>query len=232
MALSSRPERLARLLLLIMAGLPLADCAHYSPSPARQVGIGSRPRRIRNYCRSNQNGSSARTFRHSQLISLSPSPPMRWRSSQCCRKIRTLRRSVQKSEFTDAQAFAARLLPDPTFQANFDYRLSGPDKFNGYGAQIGFDLNTLRTAAVTRQSGEAQKRQVRLDLAWAEWNTAGQARLLGVRVYELGRQLKLAQDSMESTQSLFDAASPGQLGAATFLRPILTPAARRCSMPG
>src|SRR5579872_1426523 len=87
-----------------------------------------------------------------------------------------------KNGVTDAQVFAARLLPDPSFQANFDKRLSGPDKFNGYGAQIGFDLNSLRTAAVTRQSGDAQKRQVRLDLAWAEWNAAGQARLLGVKI--------------------------------------------------
>lgn len=97
---------------------------------------------------------------------------------------------------TDAQAFAARLLPDPTFQANFDYRLSGPDKYNGYGTQIGMDLNALRTAAVTRQSGEALKRQVRLDLAWAEWNTAGQARLQGVRVFELQRQLLLSEESV------------------------------------
>ena len=108
---------------------------------------------------------------------------------------------------TDAQIFAARLLPDPTFQANFDKRLSGPDKFNGYGAQIGFDLNSLRTAAVTRQSGEAQKRQVRLDLAWAEWNTAGQARLQGVRLFELERQLKIAQVSEASAQKMFDSVS-------------------------
>ena len=108
---------------------------------------------------------------------------------------------------TDAQAFAARLLPDPTFQANFDKLLSGPDKFNGYGAQIGFDLNALRTRAVTRQSGEAQKRQVRLDLAWAEWNTAGQARLQGVRVFELERQLRLAEISAASAEKMFAAVS-------------------------
>ena len=108
---------------------------------------------------------------------------------------------------TDAQAFAARLLPDPSFQANFDKRLSGPDKFNGYGAQIGFDLTSLRTAAVTRQSNEAQKRQVRLDLAWAEWNTAGQARLQGVRVFELERQLGLAEASVESADKMFVAVS-------------------------
>lgn len=118
---------------------------------------------------------------------------------------------------TDAQAFAARLLPDPTFQANFDKLLSGPDKFNGYGAQIGFDLNALRTKTVTRQSGEAQKRQVRFDLAWAEWNTSGQARLQGLRVYELERQLRLAELSAQSAENMFAivsrAAGRGDLSA-------------------
>ena len=112
-----------------------------------------------------------------------------------------------KNGVTDAQVFAARLLPDPSFQANFDKRLSGPDRFNGYGAQIGFDLNTLRTAAVTHQSGDAQKRQVRLDLAWAEWNTAGQARLQGVRVFELERQLKLDESGVASASKMFAAVS-------------------------
>lgn len=106
---------------------------------------------------------------------------------------------------TDAQAFAARLLPDPTFQANYDFLISGPDQYNGYGAQIGFDLNALRTRAVTREAGAAQKQQVRLDVAWAEWNTAGQARLQGIRVLELERQVELAQASAESAQMLFDA---------------------------
>jgi cobalt-zinc-cadmium efflux system outer membrane protein len=97
------------------------------------------------------------------------------------------------------------LLPDPTFQANFDKLLSGPDNFNGYGAQLGFDLNALRTRGVTRQAGEAQKRQVRLDIAWAEWNTAGQARLQSVRVLALEQQLRIAQASVQSSQRLFDA---------------------------
>lgn len=118
---------------------------------------------------------------------------------------------------TDAQAFAAGLLPDPTFQANYDVLVSGPDAFNGYGAQIGFDLNALRTRAVTRQAGAAQKRQVRLDVAWAEWNTAGQARLQGVRLFELERQVRLAEASARSAETLFDAvsraASRGDLSA-------------------
>jgi outer membrane protein TolC len=112
-----------------------------------------------------------------------------------------------KSGVTDAQAFSARLLPDPTFQGSFDKLLSGPDEFNGYGAQIALDLNQLRTARVTRASGEAAKRQVRLDLAWAEWQVAGQARLQGVRVLALEEQRGIAQASAASARQLFDAAS-------------------------
>ncbi len=106
---------------------------------------------------------------------------------------------------TDAQAFAARLLPDPTFGASFDKVLSGPDPFTGLGSQIGFDLNQLRTARVTRASGEASKRQVRLDVAWAEWQTSGQARLLGIRVLALEAQREIAGDSAASAQAMFAA---------------------------
>jgi cobalt-zinc-cadmium efflux system outer membrane protein len=112
-----------------------------------------------------------------------------------------------KAGVTDAQAFAAGLLPDPTFQANYDFLLSGPDNYNGYGAQLGFDLNALRTRAVSREAAAAQQRQVRLDLAWAEWNASGQARLQGVRVFELERQLALAQASARSAETMFAAAS-------------------------
>ena len=112
-----------------------------------------------------------------------------------------------KTGVTDAQAFAAGLLPDPSFQASFDKLLSGPDSFNGLGAQIGFDLNQLRTRAATRASGEASKRQVRLDLAWAEWQAAGQARLLGIRILALTDQLTIARKSAETAQRLFEASS-------------------------
>src|SRR5260221_1925595 len=112
-----------------------------------------------------------------------------------------------KSGVTDAQAFAAGLLPDPSFQASFDKLLSGPDSYNGLGAQIGFDLNQLRTRAVTRASANASKRQVRLDLAWAEWQAAGQARLLGVRILALTNQLVIARLSAETAQRLFEASS-------------------------
>jgi cobalt-zinc-cadmium efflux system outer membrane protein len=122
-----------------------------------------------------------------------------------------------KSGVADAQAFAARLLPDPTTQLGFDKLLSGPDAFNGLSGQLGIDLMALRTAGVTRESGEAAKRQVRLDLAWAEWQTAGQARLQGARIVALEAQLILAKASAASADRLFlavqHAAGRGDLAA-------------------
>jgi cobalt-zinc-cadmium efflux system outer membrane protein len=117
----------------------------------------------------------------------------------------------------DAQAFAARLLPDPTIQGNFDKLLSGPDTFNAFAGQLALDIGTLRTAKVTRENGEASKRQVRLDLAWAEWQTAGQARLQGVRVLFLTRQLEIARVSAAASETLLAqvsrAAGRGDLAA-------------------
>lgn len=106
-----------------------------------------------------------------------------------------------------AQSFAARLLPDPTVQGNFDKLLSGPDAFDAFAGQLAVDLNQLRTARATRDAGEAADRQVRLDLAWAEWQTSGQARLTGVRLVALQAQASIVRQTAESAEDLLAAAS-------------------------
>lgn len=106
---------------------------------------------------------------------------------------------------TDAQAFAARLLPDPQLQGSYDKLLSGPDAFDAFGGQLALDIGMLRTARVTRQGGEASSRQVRLDVAWAEWRVAGQARLQGVRILSLQQQLVVAGESARAADLLFEA---------------------------
>lgn len=105
----------------------------------------------------------------------------------------------------DAQAFAARLLPDPTVQLGFDKLLSGPDSFNAFAGQLGLDLSQLRLARVNRDVGAATARRVRLDLAWAEWQVAGQARLLGVRILALEAQIAIARAGVAASSRLFDA---------------------------
>lgn len=89
----------------------------------------------------------------------------------------------------NAQAFAAGLLPDPSFSIGADKVLSGPDTMLGIASSLGFDINALRTRAVTRQQAKAEARKVRLDLAWSEWQTSGQARLQGARIASLERQI-------------------------------------------
>ncbi len=104
----------------------------------------------------------------------------------------------------EAQAFAARLLPDPSLSTGADKVLAGPDSLTSLAGQVGFDLAMLRTRAAQRRKNQALGAQVRADIAWAEWQTACNARLQGARVVALSRQLGLARQSAVATQLLFD----------------------------
>jgi outer membrane protein TolC len=118
---------------------------------------------------------------------------------------------------SDAQAFAARLLPDPTFSIGRDSLLSGPDPYSAFAAALGLNLNALRTRKVMRAQAVAQAQQVRLDLAWAEWQTAGQARIQAARIRGLERSAGDQRAAAEAARRLFDrslrAATRGDLGA-------------------
>lgn len=109
-----------------------------------------------------------------------------------------------RSGVADAQVFAAGLLPDPTFSIGADSVLSGPDTMLGIASSFGFNLNALRTRSVSRQQARAEARKVRLDLAWSEWQTSGQARLQGARIVMLERQVALNRASRDSAQAMLD----------------------------
>ncbi len=109
-----------------------------------------------------------------------------------------------RAGINDAQAFAARLLPDPTFSLGASRVLTGPDPFLDLASTLGLDLATLRSRGVRLAATRATLRQVRLDLAWAEWQTAGQARIQAARIQGLERSLVLATASRGVTQSLLD----------------------------
>ena len=116
-----------------------------------------------------------------------------------------LRAARLRSNVTVAQSFAARLLPDPTFSVGRDYLLSGPDHLDAIAAALGLNINTLLTGPVVRQKARSDERQVRLDLAWAEWQTAGQARIGAANVLGLEQMAALDQASRDAAQSLMDA---------------------------
>lgn len=190
--------------LYLLAGL-LAGCAHYAPSPLPSPSVVLAAPDLRLITADAQ--KIDRPYLNPEPVNLATPLTPNDLAILAVLLNPDLKALRAKSGVTDAQAFAAGLLPDPTFQASFDKLLSGPDVYNGLAAQIGFDLTQLRTRAVTRASGEASKRQVRLDLAWAEWQAAGQARLLGARVLSLTNQLSIALESARSAEALFEVSS-------------------------
>lgn len=109
-----------------------------------------------------------------------------------------------RAGINDAQVFDAGLLPDPTFSAGIDHLLSGPDPVDNLVGALGLDINALRTRKVVREKAAAEARQVRLDLAWSEWQTAGQARIQVARVLGLERSLVLARASAGTAAASLD----------------------------
>lgn len=102
----------------------------------------------------------------------------------------------------DAQVFAAGLLPDPSLSLGANKVITGPDPLVDLASAFGLDINALRTRGVTRAQAAAHASQVRLDLAWAEWQTAAQARIQAVRVIGLSGVVTAARASRGSAESL------------------------------
>ena len=83
-----------------------------------------------------------------------------------------------------AQAFAAGLLPDPQLALSVDFPLhplSGVTT-TAYNINPSLDLLALVTHSTALKSARASGRQADLDLLWAEWTTAQQARQLAVTI--------------------------------------------------
>jgi outer membrane protein TolC len=86
----------------------------------------------------------------------------------------------------DAQVFASGLLPDPQLGLGRDRVASAPDATYSaaWAGSLALDvLGPLVTRGAERAAAQAHASSVRLDIAWAEWTTAGQARLLAVRLH-------------------------------------------------
>ena len=80
-----------------------------------------------------------------------------------------------------AQAFAAGLLPDPQVAFSLDLPTT-PGFTTAYNVAPSLDLVALITHSAALRAAKASARQADLDLLWAEWNTAQQARQLAVTV--------------------------------------------------
>lgn len=158
----------------------------------------------------------AASFRHPVLapVAIDPTRPLTPEALGLIAVIANpdLKAARARAKVAGAQAFDAGLLPDPTVTLGFDKLLSGPDPLNGWLAQIAQDLIALRDRGVVRAHDRAAARQVRLDIAWQEWQTAGQARLLASRIAALSEIARLSAATRTANDAL--------------LRQVLTAAAR------
>jgi outer membrane protein TolC len=124
-----------------------------------------------------------------------------------------LRAARAQAAVSGAQVFQTGLLPDPSFNLSYDFRLSGPDPMNGWAGAVAYELAALRDRAHDLKMARAADRQVRLDLAWREWQTGEQAKLLAVRIEGLQTAERLgAETKMEADAALTRALDASALG--------------------
>jgi outer membrane protein TolC len=79
---------------------------------------------------------------------------------------------------SEAEVFAAGLLPDPQISLDVANPISGPDTLTAYGVAASLDVAGMLARANARNAARFTARQADLDLLWAEWTTAQQARQL------------------------------------------------------
>lgn len=98
-----------------------------------------------------------------------------------------------------AQAFAARLLPDPQIGLSEDFALPGSGGLNAYGLSPNLDLAGLITHQATARAARESAEQINLEVLWAEWSAAQQARALAVTIVNLeSKALFLTQAADEA----------------------------------
>lgn len=93
-----------------------------------------------------------------------------------------------------AQVFAAGLLPDPQVVLSMD--IPGPSQMasTAYGIAPSLDLTALITHAAALNAARASRRQTDLDVLWAEWGVAQQARVLAETILADDAKLEALTD--------------------------------------
>lgn len=118
--------------------------------------------------------------------------------------LRTARREARAAR---VQSFAAGLLPGPTLSASRD-RPTGnnpPGLVVGRSLGFGYDLGPLFTSGAEQAAAEAQAQQADLDLLWAEWQVAQQARALFLQCGTDRTESKLLGALKQAMQQRYEA---------------------------
>lgn len=199
----------------ILFALPLAACASYSPHP-----LGDAPAALDVPTSATLSAAAAQIARpYLAPTTIDLAAPLDPNAVATIAVIANpdLKSLRAKQGVSDAQVFAARLMPDPTFSLGVHPVLSGPDPLTELVGALGLDINALRTRGARVQQARAQAEQARLDLAWAEWQTAGQARIQAVRVLGFERSLALDRRTLAAQRTLLrhtlDALGRGDIAA-------------------
>jgi outer membrane protein, heavy metal efflux system len=116
-----------------------------------------------------------------------------------------LKAARAQAGLAEAQAFEAGLLPDPQFSFGLDRPLSTPGAVTALAASLGLDLPALYARGPARRAASRRAEQARLDVAWQEWQTAFQARLLAARIVGLTRSAALSESARRSAEALLEA---------------------------
>lgn len=189
--------------LTLLLCLPLAGCANYHPQPLAidPLAVPTLQPPLAEILSRN---AAAVDRPYLKPVALDLSAPLDSNGIAVLAVIANpdLKAQRARAGVSGAQVFAAGLLPDPTFSFGVDHILAGPDPLDNIAGALGFSLNALRTQKVQRAQAVAEARQVRLDLAWAEWQTACNARLQAVRVLALEQALANAAISADASEAL------------------------------
>lgn len=81
-----------------------------------------------------------------------------------------------------AQVFQAGLLPEPQISISGDKPVSGPDTKTAYAISPSIDIQALLARSNTLRAARFSRKEADLNLLWAEWSTAQQARQLAETV--------------------------------------------------
>jgi cobalt-zinc-cadmium efflux system outer membrane protein len=100
---------------------------------------------------------------------------------------------------------------------SYDRRMTGPDPFDAMAGQLSYELAALRDRETVTAGASARRDQVHLDIAWQEWQTAGQAKLLAARIVGLTLTAQVLRDMRNASDQMLaltlKAASQGNVKA-------------------
>lgn len=114
-----------------------------------------------------------------------------------------LKAARAKANLAHAQAFQARLLPDPQVSIGLDKPLQNDATLViALSGALSFDTSSLYRTPLAAAQGRRADEQARLDLAWQEWQVAGQAKILGARVLGLTEQATLTNGARQRAESM------------------------------